>query len=63
MTTDEIESHHFRRLRGNPREERSIRQRGKQTAREYQWQEMIRRSLLPHLGLRDPGVPGRADAT
>lgn len=51
--------HHLYRLRANPGEERAIRQRGKLTAREYQWQEVIRRSLLPHLGMRDPDASSR----
>jgi glycosyltransferase involved in cell wall biosynthesis len=51
--------HHFLRLRANPREEQAIRQRGKLTAREYRWQEVIRRNLLSPLGMREPGMPSQ----
>lgn len=52
--------HHLHRLRANPAEERAIRQRGKSTAREYQWHEVIRRGLLPHLGIREPAAPPKS---
>jgi len=44
----------FRRLRANPNEERALRQRGRLTAKQYAWPEIIRRDLLPHFCEQSP---------
>lgn len=41
----------FQRLRERPAEDRDIRRRAKLTARQYAWEEIIRRNLIPRLGL------------
>lgn len=41
----------FRRLRANPAEEAEIRRQGRETAKSYAWQEVIRRQVLPRLDL------------
>lgn len=41
----------FHRLRSHPAEERAIRRRGKSTAKQYAWDEVIRRNLMPRLQL------------
>ena len=44
----------FRRLRSNPEEERALRRRGRVTAAQYAWREIIERVLLPRLEVRVP---------
>jgi glycosyltransferase involved in cell wall biosynthesis len=41
----------MRRLRANPGEERELRRAGQQTAKEYAWQKVLDRVLLPRLGI------------
>lgn len=40
----------YARLREAPREEQSMRRRGMQSARQYEWREVIWRNIFPHLG-------------
>jgi glycosyltransferase involved in cell wall biosynthesis len=40
----------FARLRDQPREAQSMRRRGMQSARRYEWREVIWRNIFPHLG-------------
>ncbi len=41
----------FAHIRRDPRRERALRSRGRATAREYTWSEVIRRDLLPRVSL------------
>jgi glycosyltransferase involved in cell wall biosynthesis len=52
---------HFLRLRNEPAEERALRRQGAVTARRFAWSEVVRRNLLPHLGVAVPGT-GRPPA-
>jgi glycosyltransferase involved in cell wall biosynthesis len=54
----------FHRLRCNPEEERALRRRGRATAGQYAWREIIQRILLPRLEMapRDTWMPSHAEA-
>jgi glycosyltransferase involved in cell wall biosynthesis len=43
---------HYRPLRARPEEEAALRQEGRRTSRQYAWDEVVRRNLLPSLTLR-----------
>lgn len=41
--------HHYHRIENHPAEERELRRRGRATAEQYAWQEVVRRNLLPQV--------------
>jgi hypothetical protein len=47
----------FGDLRANPARERSLRQNGQRTARDYAWPQIIRQVLLPRIQLATHGLP------
>lgn len=48
---------HHRRLESNPAEERALRRRATTAARQYAWPEVVRRHLLPHIGVETSSLP------
>jgi len=50
----------FAWLRTHPDEARAMRRAGRSTARRYAWDEVLRRALLPRLGLAPRAEPARA---
>lgn len=49
----------FSRLHADPAEERAVRQRGRSTAQQYAWTNVVRRNFLPHVQLA--GGDGRSE--
>jgi glycosyltransferase involved in cell wall biosynthesis len=52
----------FHRLKTSPAEERALRRRGKLTAKQYAWNEIIRRNLVPCLQLASGSGLGSAES-
>jgi glycosyltransferase involved in cell wall biosynthesis len=48
---------HHRRLESNPAEERALRRRAATAARQFAWPEVVRRNLLPYIGVEPASLP------